>query len=107
MLSEHRDLAAAEAFFCSVRTVTGTTPARVATDGHNRLEQDYRGMESLCRPMLGLKSLASAARLCRCHDELRNFLHCRSRMRRHLPPAVRRWQHMRKAAIVLHVLATA
>ena len=30
--------------------------------------------------MLGLKSVVSAARYCRCHDELRNFLRCRSRI---------------------------
>src|ERR1700755_2822424 len=35
MLSEHRDLAAARAFFRSARTVTGVTPARVTTDGHD------------------------------------------------------------------------
>jgi transposase-like protein len=66
MLSEHRDLAAAKAFFQSATAVTGVTPARVTTDGHdaypgairtelgrhvrhrtsrylsNRLEQDHR-----------------------------------------------------------------
>jgi transposase-like protein len=131
MLSEHRDLAAAKAFFRSAKTVTGVTPDRVTTDGHdayprairtelgrqvrhrtnrylnNRLEQDHRGIKGRCRPMLGLKSTASAARFCRCHDELHNFLRCRSRMRQHVPSAMRRWQHMRKIAIVLHVLATA
>lgn len=131
MLSEHRDLAAAKAFFRSAKTVTGVTPDRVTTDGHdaypraiqtelggqvrhrtsrylnNRLEQDHRGIKGRCRPMLGLKSTASAARYCRCHDELRNFLRCRSRMRQHVPAPTRRWQHMRKAAIALHILATA
>jgi transposase-like protein len=79
MLSEHRDLAAARAFFRSAKTVTGVTPDRVTTDGHdayprairpelgnhlrhrtscylnNRLEQDHRGIKSRYRPMLGLK----------------------------------------------------
>ena len=32
---------------------------------------------------------------------------CRTRMRQHVPAATRRWQHMRKTAIVLHLLATA
>ena len=104
MLSEHRDLAAAKAFFRSAKTVTGVTPDRVTTDGHdayprairtelgrqvqhrmscylnNRLERDHRGIKGRCRPMLGLKSTASAARYCQCHDELRNFLRCRSRI---------------------------
>ena len=84
MLSGHRDLAAAKAFFRSAKMVTGVTPARVTTDGHdayprairielgrqvrhrmscylnNRLEQDHRGIKGRCRPMLGLKSAASA-----------------------------------------------
>ena len=34
MLSEHRDLAAAKAFFRSAKTVTGVTPARVTTDSY-------------------------------------------------------------------------
>jgi transposase-like protein len=131
MLSEHRDLAAARAFFRSAKMATGVTPARVTTDGHdayprairtelgrqvrhrmncylnNRLEQDHRGIKGRCRPMLGLKSTASAAHYCRCHDELRNFLRCRSQMRQHVPAASRRWRHMRKTAIALHILATA
>src|ERR1700753_2046424 len=131
MLSEHRDLAAAKAFFRSARTVTGVTPDRVTTDGHdayprairtelgqqvrhrasrylnNRLEQDHRGIKGRCRPMLGLKSTVSATRSCRCHDELRNFLRCRTRMHQRVSAATRRWQHMRGTAIVLHLLATA
>ena len=35
MLSEHRDLAAAKAFFRSAKTVTGVIPNRVTTDGHD------------------------------------------------------------------------
>jgi putative transposase len=86
MLSEHRDLAAAKAFFRSAKAVTGVTPDRVTTDGHdayprairtelgrhvrhrtsrylnNRLEQDHRGIKGRCRPMLGLKSTGSARR---------------------------------------------
>ena len=116
MLSEHRDLAAAKAFFRSAKAVTGVTPDRVTTDGHdayprairtelgrhvrhrtsrylnNRLEQDHRGIKGRCRPMLGLKSTGSARRYCRGHDELRNFLRCRSRMRQHVPAATRRWR---------------
>jgi len=52
--------------------------------------------------MLGLKSVVSAARYCRCHDELRNFLRFRSRMRQYVPASTRRWQHMRKTAIALY-----
>jgi putative transposase len=69
MFSEHRDMAAAKAFFESAKMVTGITPDRVTTDGHdsyprairtvlgtrvrhrnsqylnNRLEQDHRGRQ--------------------------------------------------------------
>ena len=68
LFSEHRDMAAAQAFFRSAKAVTGVTPDRVTTDGHdsyprairtelgkgvrhrtsaylnNRLEQDHRGI---------------------------------------------------------------
>src|SRR6476469_8029319 len=131
MFSEHRDMAAAKAFFRSAKAVTGVTPDRVTTDGHdadprairtelgrhvrhrtsrylnNRLEQDHRGIKGRCRPMLGLKSTGSARRYCCGHDELRNFLRCRSRMRQRVPAATRRWQHMRRAAIALGILETA
>jgi putative transposase len=97
-LSEHRELAAARAFFRSAKAVTGVTPDRVITDGHdayprairtelgqhvrhrtsrylnNRLEQDHRGIKSRCRPMRGMMSPVSAAHYCRGYDELRNFL---------------------------------
>src|SRR6202022_145735 len=131
MLSEHRALAAAKTFFRSAKAVTGVTPDRVTTDGHdaysraipselgshvrhrtsrylnNRVEQDHRGIKGRCRPMLGLKSTGSARRYCRGHDELRNFLRCRSRMRQHVSAATRRWQHMRRAVIALGILETA
>src|SRR3954467_2860083 len=103
MFSEQRDMAAARAFFRSARAVTGVTPSRVTTDGHdsyprairtelgkgvrhrtsaylnNRLEQDHRGLKGRSRPRRGLKSPRSAARFCRAHDELRNFPRLRSR----------------------------
>jgi transposase-like protein len=76
MLSEHRDMAAAQAFFRSSKAVTGVTPDQVTTDGHgsyprairstlgrdvehrtsayknNRLEQDHRGVKGRTRSML-------------------------------------------------------
>ena len=131
MLSEHRDLAAAKAFFRSAKAVTGVTPDRVTTDGHdayprairtelgkrvrhrtntylnNRLEQDHRGIKGRCQPMLGLKNTTSAKRYCRSHDELRNFLRCRARMCQHVPLATRRFHQMHRTAIALRILAAA
>ena len=42
MLSEHRDMAAAQAFFRSARSVTGMTPDRVTTDGHGSYPRAIR-----------------------------------------------------------------
>ena len=107
--SEARDIAAAWTFFRSAKTVTGITPARVTTDGHdsypgaiqtelgegvrhrtnrclnNRIEQDHGGIKGRYQPMRGFKSGASAARFCQSHDELRNFLRARSNRNQHVP----------------------
>jgi transposase-like protein len=40
--SEHRDLAAAQAFFQSAKTVTDVTPDRVTTDGHDSYPRAIR-----------------------------------------------------------------
>src|SRR3712207_5908227 len=42
MLSEHRDMAAAQALFRSARAVTGITPDRVTTDGHGSYPRAIR-----------------------------------------------------------------
>ena len=42
MLSEHRDMAAAQAFFRPARSVTGMTPDRVTTDGHGSYPRAIR-----------------------------------------------------------------
>src|SRR5580693_10717970 len=83
MLSEHRDLAAAKAFFRSAKTVTGVPPDRVTTDGHdayprairtelgrhvrhrtsrylnNRLEQDHRGIKGRAYGRTGARPRAN------------------------------------------------
>jgi hypothetical protein len=83
--------------------VTGITPDRVTTDGHdsyprairtvlgkgvrhrdsqylnNWWEQDHRGVKGRYGPMRGFKCPRSAGRFCRAYDELRNFLRSRSR----------------------------
>ena len=131
MLSERRDLAAAKRFFRSAKAITGVTPDRVTTDGHdayprairtglgsrvshrtncylnNRLEQDHRGVKGRCRPMLGFKSVPSASRYCRAHDELRNLLRSRFQMCQHVPAAVGRFHYMRRTAIALGILEAA
>jgi len=131
MFSEHRDMAAAKAFFRSAKMVTGVIPDRVTTDGHdsyprairtelgqdvrhrtnaylnNRLEQDHRGIKGRYRSMRGFKCPRSAARFCRGHDELRNFL--RPRTRQHQPVSAdrRRLQFLRRTVTVLAILKAA
>ncbi len=131
MLSEHRDMAAAKAFLRSAKAVTGVTPDRVTTDGHdsyprairtglgrgvrhrtsrylnNRLEQDHRGIKGRYRPMRGFKCPRSAARFCRGHDELRDFLRPRSRHHQHVPADRRRLLLLRRTVAVLGILEAA
>jgi transposase-like protein len=131
MLSEHRDMAAAQAFFRSTKAVTGVTPDQVTTDGHssyprairstlgprvvhrtsayknNRLEQDHRGVKGRIRCMRGFKSFASAERFCRSYDELRNLLRLRTRHNHPVPANRRRLLHLRRATAVLAILEAA
>ena len=131
LLSEHRDMAAAQAFFRSAKAATGVTPDQVTTDGHgsyprairstlgrhvehrtsahknNRLEQDHRGVKGRTRCMRGFKSFASAERFCRSYDELRNFLRLRTRHNQHIPADRRRLLHLRRASCALAILEAA
>jgi transposase-like protein len=131
MLSEHRAMAAAQAFFRSAKAATGITPECVTTDGHgsylrairstlgrrvihctnafknNGLEQDHRGVKGRIRCMRGFKSLASAERFCRSYDELRNFLRPQTRHNQHVPANRRRLLHLRRAGAALAILGAA
>jgi putative transposase len=129
--SEHRDMAAAKAFIESAKMVTGVTPERVTTDGHdsyprairttlgagaqhrdsqylnNRLEQDHRGVRGRYDPMRGFKCPRSAGEFCRAYDELRNLLRARSRTNQHVSASYRRFPVLRRTATVLSVLEAA
>jgi transposase-like protein len=131
MLSEHRDMAAAQAFFRSAKSATGITPDRVTTDGHgsyprairttlgrrvahrnsayknNSLEQDHRGVKGRIRCMRGFKSFGSADRFCRGYDELRNFLRPRTRHNQSVSASRRRLLHLRRATAALAILDAA
>jgi putative transposase len=131
LLREKRDKTAAEAFFRSARTVTGSVPARVTTDGHdaypgatkaelgekvlhrpnrylnNYLEQDHRGIKQRIRPMGGFKSVESAQRFCRVHDEVRNFLRPRSRRNEVISLGHRRLLYTTRTRVLLTSLAAA
>jgi putative transposase len=129
MFREHRDMAAAKAFFRSAKAVTGVTPDRITTDGHdsyprairtelglgvrhrtnaylnNRIEQDHRAIKGRYRPMRGFECPRSAGRFCRAHDELPNFLRPRTRSHQHVSASSRRLQMLQGTVIVLAVLA--
>src|SRR4051794_12688967 len=131
LLSEKRDKAAAEAFFRSARKVTGRVPERVTTNGHdaypgaikaelgeavrhrtnrylnNHLEQDHRGSKQRTRPMGGFKSVESANRFCRVHDEVRNFLRPRSQRSEKVSLAQRRLLYTARSRVLLTSLAAA
>jgi transposase-like protein len=109
MLSANRDMAAAQRFFTQARAVTGHTPERVTTDGHdayprairetlgaevkhrtsrymnNRLEQDHRGIKQRYYPMRGFGSFDAAARFCTAHDELRDHFRNRRQLNELVP----------------------
>ena len=131
MFSEHRNMAAAKAFFESAKMVTGVTPDRLTTDGHdsypgairttlgaeakhrnnqylnNRLEQDHRGVKGRYGPMRGFKCPRSAGDFCCAYDELRNFLRSRCRTNQQVSAAYCKFHFLRRTATVLSVLEAA
>lgn len=121
LLSEHCDMAVAQAFFQLAKSATGVTPNQVTTDGHgsyppairstlgrrvvhrtsayknNRLEQDHRGVKRRIRCMRGFKSFATVERFCRSYGELRNHLRPYTRHNQYVPPSRRPLLHLRRA----------
>jgi transposase-like protein len=130
-LSEHRDMAAAKAFFRSSKATTGYRPDRVTADGqgsyprairttlgrtvrhrrstslNKRREQDHRGIKGRIQCMRGFKSAPSAARFCREHGELRDLLRCRRRHNQPVPAATRRSRFTKATGIALGIMQTA
>src|SRR3954447_6032028 len=131
MLSEHRDMAAAQAFFRSAKAVTGVTPDQVTTDGHgsyprairstlgrhvehrtsvyknNRLEQDHRGVKGRTRCMRGFKSFASAERFCRSYEDPPTPPPPPPRHNQYVSASRHRLLHLRRVAAVFAILEAA
>ena len=131
MLSEHRDMRAAKAFFRSARATMGFRPDRVTTDGHgsyprairsvlgktvrhrtsaylnNRLEQDHRGIKGRIRCMRGFKSHDAADRFCREHGELRDLLRPRRRHNQPVSASLRRSRFAKATRIALNIMTAA
>ena len=131
LLSEHRDMRAAKAFFRSARATMGFRPDRVTTDGHgsyarairtvlgkavrhrtsaylnNRLEQDHRGIKGRIRCMRGFKNHDAAERFCREHGELRNLLRPRHRHNQIVSASLRRARFAKATYIALNIMQNA
>ncbi len=97
LLSERRDMDAAQRFFAAALDSAGRAPEQVTTDGHdayprairetlgpgvrhrtsryknNRIEQDHRGIKQRYYPMRGFGAFASAARCCPAFEEQRQY----------------------------------
>jgi putative transposase len=74
---------------------------------NNHLEQDHRGIKQRIQPMGGFKSVASATRFCRVHDEVRNFLRPRSRRNEVVSLVQRRLLYTARTRVLLTSLAAA
>ena len=74
---------------------------------NNHLGQDHRGIKQRIQSMGGFKSVESAQRFCRVHDEARNFLRPRSRRNEVISLARRRLLHTARTRILLTTLAAA
>ena len=131
MLSEHRDMRAAKAFFRSAQVTMGYRPDRVTTDGHgsyprairtvlgktvrhrtsaylnNRLEQDHRGIKGRIRCMRGFKSHDAAGRFCRKHGELRDLLRPRRRHNQPVSASLRRSRFAQATRIAPNIMTAA
>ena len=131
MLSDHRDMRAAKAFFRLAQATVGFRPDRVTTDGHgsyprairtvlgqrvrhrtsaylnNRLEQDHRGIKGRIRGMRGFKDHDTAHRFCREHGERRDLLRPRRRHNQPVSASLRRHRFARGARVALGIMQNA
>jgi len=131
LLSEQRDMAAAQRFFTQARGTVGQAPAQVTTDGHdayprairetlgtgvahrtsryknNRIEQDHRGIKQRYEPMRGFGTFASAARFCTGYEEQRQYFRAVVRSGEAVSLADRRRVFQERWAAVVAELAAA
>jgi putative transposase len=131
LLSEQRDMAAAQRFFAQALDMVGDAPAQVTTDGHdaypraireslgpevhhrtsryknNRIEQDHRSIKQRYYPMRGFGAFASAARFCAGFEEQRQYFRAQARSGERVSLAERRRRFQKRWAVVMTELAAA
>jgi transposase-like protein len=131
MLSEHRDMKAAKAFFRSASATMGFLPDRVTTDSHgsyprairrvlgrtvphrtsaymnNRLEQDHRGIKGRIRCTRGFKNHNSAERFYREHGELGDLLRPQRRRNQIISATLHRSRFVKTVRIALDIMQAA
>src|SRR3954452_2121006 len=131
LLSEKRDMAAAQRFFAQALDIVGHPPAQVTTDGHdayprairetlgpgvhhrtsqyknNRIEQDHRGIKQRYYPMRGFGSFVSASRFCTGFEEQRQDFRAQAWSGEPVSLAERRHRFQERWAAVMAELAAA
>jgi putative transposase len=131
MLSEKRNMDAAQRFFKQAVAVVGQVPSQVTTDGHtsypraireimgsdvlhrmntylnNRLEQDHRGIKQRYYPMRGFGTIEGAARFCCAFDELRNYFRPRHTVGEVVSLREQRWAFLQRLAALQKAIQTA
>jgi len=131
LLSEKRDMAAAQRFFAQALDIADHAPEQVTTDGHDayprairetlgpgvhhrtsryknkRIEQDHRGVKQRYYPLRGFGSFASAARCCTGFEEQRQYCRPQARSDERVSLAERRRRFRERYAAVMAELAAA
>ena len=131
LLSEKRDMAAAQRFFAQALDVAERAPEQVTTDGHdayprairetlgddvthrasryknNRIKQDHRALKQRYYPMRGFGAFASAARFCVGFEEQRQYFRPMHQSGERVSLADRRRSFQERWAAVMVELAAA
>jgi len=131
LLSEKRDMAAAQQFFAQALDVAGHAPEQVTTDGHDayprairatlgdgvahrtsryknkRIAQDHRAVKQRYDPMRSFGSFVSAARFCAAFEEQHQYFRPVTQSGEHVSLAERRCRFQEHWAAVTAELAAA
>jgi putative transposase len=124
LLSQKRDMAAAQRFFRSALSMAARRPERVTTDGldsypraikevlgskvehrdnwflNRHIERDHRSMKQRYYPMRGFSAFASAQRFWRAFEEVRQYLRPRQKQKVFISLAERRTQFVTRVEVL-------